>query len=914
MATDVGTLVVHTQVDTSGVVKGFNVVKSEIKAVTSQIGLISNSVKGTFSSLMSLKNIIVGSFAIGAIKSAVNAYAQAEAAQEGLSSAIRATNQSVASLMPNLQKLQGDIQRLTIYEDDAVAAAQKLAVNMGVSGTAIEDVTKAAVALGQYYGDNLEASTQAVIRATQGQWRELGRLFPEIKNANSESERMAILNRKVAEGMQQAQERAKTTAGAFKQFQNVMGDVWEEVGNGIVDGISKLTIFKENAQGLVAFISGTEFKDAIRKVFSDLVQIVGGLATAFGEVMKSFVDMVNDIGGNYGILIGLAAIFAAINSKALLLVTSLAGVASVYKEISALQSLDTGDRANFLMRDNDAAMLDIARRRDAAKKLYESGGMSRSEYAQVTSELARQTQTRVHYGASLGQTRNEEYRNATNSAETVQAILDGLKSAAAGISNVSADINEIQRIAQMRGPQAVLGTGTLASGAAVGDDGTDGHGAKAAEDEIERLRKKLIDMGLDADTAARAIYVNQMEGLERILAEYEDQLKDVQARMAIVNEDAKNPALAEEAAKTLNKLRDQQAAIEVARAGAVAAWRDEQDKLAAAALQKQHDERDAMIERYGDERQQAELTHQHALDNIAEALKKDIISYADGIKFRRNEDARYRAELRELDEKEEAAAIKRAEELRQSSKEAITGAPKGMPLPTDIATISQKYKEMIDSLKVQFGSLGEYVTTMMDGITGGMSSGFQALMDGTKSFSGAVDEMCSDIASTFNKMVADMVAQWAMMQIKDMFMGSTTKTATGTSSSTGWLSTATSWVSDLFGFAKGGAFRMGNLIPFANGGVVTMPTVFPMANGTGLMSEKEIEAIMPLKRMPGGALGVQAQINGGAQAAAPNINIHVHAADSESIVSMMARNPAAIIGPLQQYLQRGGQLAGLTGA
>lgn len=73
----------------------------------------------------------------------------------------------------------------------------------------------------------------------------------------------------------------------------------------------------------------------------------------------------------------------------------------------------------------------------------------------------------------------------------------------------------------------------------------------------------------------------------------------------------------------------------------------------------------------------------------------------------------------------------------------------------------------------------------------------------------------------------------------------------------------------VFGFlqkAFPGTFGPGKSIPvgkFAQGGVassgiVSAPTVFPMASGAGLMGERGPEAIMPLTRTSGGALGVKA--------------------------------------------------------
>jgi hypothetical protein len=72
----------------------------------------------------------------------------------------------------------------------------------------------------------------------------------------------------------------------------------------------------------------------------------------------------------------------------------------------------------------------------------------------------------------------------------------------------------------------------------------------------------------------------------------------------------------------------------------------------------------------------------------------------------------------------------------------------------------------------------------------------------------------------------------------------------------------------LFGFARGGAFAGGQeLTAFARGGVVNRPTVFPFAKGVGLMGEAGPEAILPLRRGPGGRLGVEMTGDGPAPAA-----------------------------------------------
>jgi len=79
-------------------------------------------------------------------------------------------------------------------------------------------------------------------------------------------------------------------------------------------------------------------------------------------------------------------------------------------------------------------------------------------------------------------------------------------------------------------------------------------------------------------------------------------------------------------------------------------------------------------------------------------------------------------------------------------------------------------------------------------------------------------------------------------------------------------------------FADGAAFNKGFVTAFANGGVVNSPTVFPMANGAGLMGEAGPEAIMPLKRGPGGKLGVE----GGGGGNTINITVNVTGTDGSS--------------------------------
>lgn len=81
-----------------------------------------------------------------------------------------------------------------------------------------------------------------------------------------------------------------------------------------------------------------------------------------------------------------------------------------------------------------------------------------------------------------------------------------------------------------------------------------------------------------------------------------------------------------------------------------------------------------------------------------------------------------------------------------------------------------------------------------------------------------------------------------------------------------------------FGFADGGVFGQGGIIKLAAGGVVNGATPFLHKGGLGVMGEAGPEAVMPLKRLSNGRLGVEAvgmgaSNGGGVQNVSVTVNV-----------------------------------------
>ena len=143
---------------------------------------------------------------------------------------------------------------------------------------------------------------------------------------------------------------------------------------------------------------------------------------------------------------------------------------------------------------------------------------------------------------------------------------------------------------------------------------------------------------------------------------------------------------------------------------------------------------------------------------------------------------------------------------------------------------------------------------------------FAEFATGTKSAKDAFTEMAQSMIASMVRMqtqkgfeaLFSMILSGSGGVLGSLFGGGSTPTGMGTNtyvgSNTGGVGAG--WGGG-YSAAKGAIFDSSGAQAFARGGVVGQPTFFPMAKGTGLMGEAGPEAVMPLKRLPNGNLGVE---------------------------------------------------------
>lgn len=222
--------------------------QKQIEKVSSSIGKYDkalNGLSGAFSKITVPLTAIAGT--------SLYAWGQQEEALQRMESALKNSGLSVDQYSAKFQELASNIQKFTVVGDETILKNEQFALSMGVSAENMEWVQRGAVALQDALGINLTEATKKLAGALQGNMEPFNELIPEMRNASTESEKLAILNQKLSDYWQVAREKAETFNGALQQAKNAIGDAGEEIGKVLAPAIISLA---NSVKGLAEWFSG----------------------------------------------------------------------------------------------------------------------------------------------------------------------------------------------------------------------------------------------------------------------------------------------------------------------------------------------------------------------------------------------------------------------------------------------------------------------------------------------------------------------------------------------------------------------------------------------------------------------------------------------------------------------------------
>jgi lambda family phage tail tape measure protein len=209
--------------------------------------------------------------------------------------------------------------------------------------------------------------------------------------------------------------------------------------------------------------------------------------------------------------------------------------------------------------------------------------------------------------------------------------------------------------------------------------------------------------------------------------------------------------------------------------------------------------------------------------SVSEPMRKEIEKIADEYARLAEEVARARLQQDLLFDRRQLG--------RSAIDQTVAATLRGAGLPEDLNSTEAQMIRFNEQLAISKSMSMDFASTFISGLREG-----QTILE---SFGNALNR------------IADKLIEMATDQLISGLFGNIMGAFGGGMMGTGGL------------FANGAAFAGGNVIPFARGGVVDRPTLFPMSAGrTGVMGEAGEEAIMPLRRLSTGRLGVEA-VGGG---------------------------------------------------
>jgi hypothetical protein len=255
---------------------------------------IAGGIGNVFKRVFSLPSLLMGGGAIAALSKVARAYSEQQAADSRLANAFGATGEEAEKLIKKWGDFATGIQRVTTLGDEEIMMLIALAKNMGVADSQLEEVTKGAIGLSKAFGMDLDSALKGVALAMQGEFTMLQRYIPALRSANTDTEKMAILQKAMASGFNQAKGELGTINGMWASFKGVVGDALQSVGKGLFGGGGLVDGLRRMKERLIE-ITESGIIEAWAKKSADAVRVLGGV---LGDVLEggekrkqAFADM-----------------------------------------------------------------------------------------------------------------------------------------------------------------------------------------------------------------------------------------------------------------------------------------------------------------------------------------------------------------------------------------------------------------------------------------------------------------------------------------------------------------------------------------------------------------------------------------------------------------------------------------------
>ena len=350
----------------------------------------------------------------------IQAFGRQEAAVQKVASAIRSQGGSVSEVLPIMQNLASEIQRITTYGDEQVLEMQSLAAAMGITSSQMSEVVQNAIGLSSALGMDVMTATKAAAAAIQGKTTALQEYIPALAKCKTEAEKLATVQRLAAGGFEQARDRVDTLDGKLKQAANAWGDLQEVVGEAFAPAVKTVA-------GLLGGLCEvlTYLPTLTKALTISLTSLAVGFAfTKVGGLLKVADSFVGLAGGVRTTTAAMHGLNAACRANPLGLVASAASLAIMAISSLAEYASKLSDAEDKEAEKRQAAY--EARRRELAELRKAAGIVAdyEAELKKANATAAETADSIERLSSEIAALESAESNNAGNAVENAKRLVD----------------------------------------------------------------------------------------------------------------------------------------------------------------------------------------------------------------------------------------------------------------------------------------------------------------------------------------------------------------------------------------------------------------------------------------------------------------------------------------------------------
>lgn len=235
-------------------------------------------------------------------KESIKAAIDAEKANKNLSAALEITGRGPADLAKHFQDYAGELQKVTVYDDEAIKGAQALLIQLThLDKDGIDKATRGAIGMASVFGMDLTSAATLMAKAMAGSTAALSRYGIRVAENLPLEEKQRQLLEQVEKMFGRARAETDTFGGRLAVLKNRWGEVQEAAGAFITEQKGVINILDKASQAVLDYLQKNqmlrEATETLEEQENRRTEWLGRAAAAAGWQYQQMSKLIEAYGG-----------------------------------------------------------------------------------------------------------------------------------------------------------------------------------------------------------------------------------------------------------------------------------------------------------------------------------------------------------------------------------------------------------------------------------------------------------------------------------------------------------------------------------------------------------------------------------------------------------------------------------------